>query len=61
MALGINKKKKEKAENKTNSECFAMLEKELSNVELNQLARAVTELKKSPVEWAFLSNYIKKY
>lgn len=62
MAIGIKKQKKQaKTENKPNQECFSMLETELSNDELNQLARAIKVLKKNPIEWAFLSNYIKKY
>jgi len=42
-------------------DCLSIIRTNLTSEELQQLARAVKEVKKNPVQWAFLKSYISKY
>lgn len=61
--LKINTGNKTKPEKKvyTPAEAIEILQKALTPDELSSLARAIPQVKKNQVQWAFLKNYIEKY
>lgn len=62
MAIDLKFKKKETPKTVlTIDQSIEALKKALTPDELSSLARAVPQVKKNPVQWAFLKNYIEKY
>lgn len=59
MGIKIKAIKPQKAE-KPESECLKTISDNLSIIELNQLARAIPQMKKTPF-WTVLKNYLSKY
>lgn len=59
--LKINTGKVPEKKEHTQAEALKILSETLTPDELSSLARAVPKVKKNPVQWAFLKNYIEKY